>query len=916
MTIRFFSFFLITTFLIISCQTTNRFAIKQVPLTPEQEQSKKTIKEWEEYMGLLDNGNVSIETVLRLSDEYFAAKEILHGRAMEDFEQNWQYYQEGKIIQEPQQPVQDYSGTVKYLRKIVAKYRYGSGADSLRYILAYALYEDGQWNEAAALYESLLNDFPGSSYTMEISFRLAEFYFETGQTGEAIQNYNRIVEQAGSIFYDQSLYKLGWTYYKAEEFKNSADTFMLLLDKSWEGELKKGGLMEETISSMTMALNHFKGMDNITRYLQSKGLKDYTPIVIKMLAERIFEEGRYATAISVYKGFIKLFPNAVNLPFIYEEMARLYDIVDDDENGVKTREEMVRLFNPQSGRYKKVYPAGSKEVDKLVHNASISIAKLYHARGKETQNIPLLRIAARKYKEFLANFPESHENNKITLLLAEAYFDSKMFTKAALEYEKATELYPEGDEKSDVIYSTLLTYEIMFRQTKKNKDKIVNKIDQLLVKYSSSMLNEIKTVKIKERMADMYTELGNYTKARLTLILLAETTASEKTYVTIAELYLKEGDSESAEKVYAKLVEDYKKPVIKKKLSNLRFIIAKKHFEKGEYAIAAKIFDQAYLTLPDSEVGEAALVKLGELHIKAGDSDNLLSTAKRIADNFPDSEKPVSLLVEGGRNIEDTDPLKAAMLYETAASITNKRKEIKALILAASILFENNNNHIKTEELLVKYLKKGKLNPDDEAEALIRLASSQIYNGKKEIAYKTLRKILRKGQSLDGKILAKTRLLLIQKDMDNYLSIKLTQPFEETLQKKTVMLESLLNEASEIIQYKVPEHLPEIFFKMGLVLENFKESLIQSEKPDDLEGEDLEDYIFLLEEKAYPYEEQSLKAYEQSVSLGRDYKSYNKWLMKSLNMLSNMRPALYRRNPGELKPLFIQQKAVSLEITL
>ncbi len=916
MAIRFLSF-IITLFFLVSCQTTNRFAIKRAPLTPEQEQSKKKIMEWKEYMGLLENGDIStgaVETVLRLSDEYFAAEEILYGRAMEDFEQRWLYYKEGKIIQEPEQPVRNYAAPIKYFRKIIDKYRYGPGADAIRYILAYSLYEDGKWNDAAAIYESLLNDFPESSYAMETSFRLAEFYFETGQSGEAIEHYKKILNRSDSTFYDQSLYKLGWTFYKAEEFRNSVDTFMLLLDKNWEGKLKKGGLMEETISSMTMALNHFKGMDHIIRYLQAKGIRDYTPLVIKMLAERIFDEGRYSAAISVYKGFIRLFPDAASIPFIYEKISGIYDMIDDEENSVKTKEEMVRLFNPQSVRYREIFPTGSKEVDKLVHDSSISVAKIYHAKGKDSRNIRPLLTAIKKYKEFLSYFPESSENKKITLLLADAYFDAKMYTEAALRYEMSAELYPEGPEKSDIIYSALLTYEILFRKTKDNKDKIVSKIDQLLFKYSNSMLDETKTLKIKERMADMYAELGNYAKARSTLVMIAEAAGSERIYIKTAELYLKEGDFESAEKIYAKIVHDYKDPVIRKRLSNLRLAIANKHFKEGKYAIAAKRLEQAYLISPDSELGEAALVKLGELYIKTGDSDNILSTARRIAGKFPGSERPVSLLVEGGRSIEKADPLKAAMFYETASAITNKEKYGKALILAASILFEENRRYDKTEELLLKYLNSNSLDPAEEADALLRLASSLLHNGKNEAAYQTLRRILKKQTQLDADILAETRLMLMQEDMDKYLSIKLAQPFEKTLHKKTVMLEALLNEATEIIQYKIPDQLSEVFFKMGLILENFKDSLIQSERPADLTGEDLEDYDFLLEEKAYPYEEQSLKAYEQSVTFGREYRSYNKWLMKSLEMLSNMRPALYRRNPGELRPVFIQPEAVSLDM--
>jgi len=366
MVVRCSSLIFIICFFLLSCQTTQKVAIKEGSVTPEQEYARKKIREWEEYMSLLEYGDASIETVLRLSDEYFMAKEVLHEREMEDYELKRQFYQLDKIKSEPEEPLPDYALPVKYFKKLANEYRYGAGADALRYILAYSLYEDGKLNEAVPLYESLLTNFPESDYRMETTFRLAEFYFETGQYGEAIDKYNGILRDLNSGFYEQSLYKLGWAYYKTGEFENSVDSFISILDRRWDGEFKKGGLMEEAASSMTMALNHFKDMGQVINYLKSKGLRDYTPSIVKRLAERISEEGRYAEAVSAYRGFMHLFPDAVDIPFVYEEISRLYEFIDDEENSLKTREELVLLFNPKSGRYRRIYPKGSEPVDKLV----------------------------------------------------------------------------------------------------------------------------------------------------------------------------------------------------------------------------------------------------------------------------------------------------------------------------------------------------------------------------------------------------------------------------------------------------------------------------------------------------------------------------------------------------------------------
>jgi len=916
MVVRCSSLIFIICFFLLSCQTTQKVAIKEGSVTPEQEYARKKIREWEEYMSLLEYGDASIETVLRLSDEYFMAKEVLHEREMEDYELKRQFYQLDKIKSEPEEPLPDYALPVKYFKKLANEYRYGAGADALRYILAYSLYEDGKLNEAVPLYESLLTNFPESDYRMETTFRLAEFYFETGQYGEAIDKYNGILRDLNSGFYEQSLYKLGWAYYKTGEFENSVDSFISILDRRWDGEFKKGGLMEEAASSMTMALNHFKDMGQVINYLKSKGLRDYTPSIVKRLAERISEEGRYAEAVSAYRGFMHLFPDAVDIPFVYEEISRLYEFIDDEENSLKTREELVLLFNPKSGRYRRIYPKGSEPVDKLVHSASIFTAKLYHAKGKEAKDMQILNKAATLYLDLLTYFPESPERNRATLLLAEAYFDAENFPGAAAWYEKAAELYPKGDDRGDAIYSAILTYEILFQQPGDNKGEFLNKIERLLPKFSAAVSDKGRTVGIMERMADMYAELGAFDKARSTFTSLAESGAAEKYYLKIAELHLREGNLDRAEEIYVKLIKDSKNSSIKEKLSTLRLKIAERYLESGELDIAAGKFNQAYLTLPASKAGEEALIKLGYLHVRMGDTESLLKTANRIAGRFPHSDKPVSLLVEGGKNIEKDQPAKAAALYIAAASMTSGQEDADKLTLAAIILFEKNNRYDKSEELLYRYLQSSRLSPEDEAEALYMLAYAQIYNGKKESGYETLRNLLKKNHPAGARVLAKARLLLLQEGIDSYMTIKLAQPFEKTFKKKAALLESLLKEAADIVTYKIPEHLPEIFFKMGLVLGSFKDSIIESERPVDLSAEDLEDYNFLLEERAYPYEEQSVKAYEKALALGIEYKAYDEWVMKSLGMLSNIRPALYRRELGAERstPVFNHAEAVYMEL--
>ena len=108
--------------------------------------------------------------------------------------------------------------------------------------------------------------------------------------------------------------------------------------------------------------------------------------------------------------------------------------------------------------------------------------------------------------------------------------------------------------------------------------------------------------------------------------------------------------------------------------------------------------------------------------------------------------------------------------------------------------------------------------------------------------------------------------------------------------------------------------MPEIFFQMGRAIEDYRDSMIHSERPKELSNEELEEYNFLLEEKAYPYDDQAVKTYNRSIEAAIKNMIFNEWMDKSLKRLVDLRPALYKREikEKELKPVFIKPEPVSM----
>ena len=75
----------------------------------------------------------------------------------------------------------------------------------------------------------------------------------------------------------------------------------------------------------------------------------------------------------------------------------------------------------------------------------------------------------------------------------------------------------------------------------------------------------------------------------------------------------------------------------------------------------------------------------------------------------------------------------------------------------------------------------------------------------------------------------------------------------------------------------------------------FSNSLLQSERPGDLSAAERADYDLVIEEEAYPFEEQALEIHEKNFELFAGG-VHNDWVQQSLDKLVTLMPGRYARN--------------------
>src|ERR1700735_3044845 len=136
--------------------------------------------------------------------------------------------------------------------------------DSVLYQLARAYELNAQPDKALAALDQLVASYPHSHYIDEAQFRRGELLFSDKAYPKAQAAYEAVIKVGStSAFYDQSLYKHGWSLFKQGENERSFDSFADVLDSVLVSKRNPSELVElETLSRPNRELveDTFRGL--------------------------------------------------------------------------------------------------------------------------------------------------------------------------------------------------------------------------------------------------------------------------------------------------------------------------------------------------------------------------------------------------------------------------------------------------------------------------------------------------------------------------------------------------------------------------------------------------------------------------------------------------------------------------------
>src|SRR5580658_9212245 len=161
--------------------------------------------------------------------------------------------------------------------------------DQVLYQLARAYEVTGQADPALATLDQIVRRYPKAPELAEVQFRRGELLFSAKRYPEAEQAYAAVIARGPSSgFYQQGLYKHGWSLFKESRAEDGLASFGGVLDHELgtlgggRGGVPLGGLkradrelVEDTLRVMSITFSYDEGAASLEKYLQAHGERAY-----------------------------------------------------------------------------------------------------------------------------------------------------------------------------------------------------------------------------------------------------------------------------------------------------------------------------------------------------------------------------------------------------------------------------------------------------------------------------------------------------------------------------------------------------------------------------------------------------------------------------------------------------------------
>lgn len=821
----------------------------------------------------------------------------------------------------------NYAEAIELYAAVLKNAQTGPERADAYYNLAKAYDMNGQRDVSVATLRRLVDQYPGSPSTAEAFFRIAEHEFSTGHYAAAADHYAAVVKLEGNQeFRDQSLYKQGWSLYKASDYSAAQSIFFQVLEElqpkagSHDKHVRQNALklMEDTFSIISLGFIQQDGPKSVEQYFKQVGPKKYEADVYMNLGQTYLAKRLYRNGAETFDFFVAKHPFDSRAPEFSSATIKAYQDGGFPSEVIPAKESFIKHYDPSSEFWAKADASTRAGILPLLQSHIIDLAKYWHALAQHSKKDSDYLKAAGWYRQHLALNPPEAEAITINQLLAEALFAAKKFDAAIVEFEKTAYHYPGNTKGQDSAYFALLAY----NEQEKELQGSAEAQNAWWARRAASIYHYAAVFPADSNAALVLQGLTNDQIARKDLagamksagmILQLQPPAPEavqkEAWMVMADGEFDLDHPEAAEFAYGRVLA----------YTDLDALQRRKYQDR----LTASVYKQAEKLKAANNVDGAVAAYLRaasvavDLKFKASaefDAATMYLNAERYAaavpmlvafrNAYPDNELNATIPEKLALSYEKTGQLSlAAAEYENISARnakTNPELGREALFTAAE-MYDKAARPDESARVYRHYVGAYPTPADIHMEATYRLYTYYDKQANTSETQHWLQAMARAHDNAGADNTARTSYLgamakfrLSQPLYDDFAAIALRQPLKPNLGRKKVAMQKALDAYAKVAAIGVAEFTTASNYQIAEIYRKLAADLMASERPKGLSELELEQYSILLEEQSTPFEDKALDLYMANANLARQ-NIYDDSVRKSFDALARLSPGRYNK---------------------
>jgi TolA-binding protein len=832
-------------------------------------------------------------------------------------------------------------GTIDMYEGLLKAYPNYPKNDLVLYQLARAYEAEGRIDESLATLDRLIEEYPRTAHLDEAQFRRGETLFVQKRYRDSERAYAYVLGVGeSSAFYEQSLYKHGWSLFKQQEYDDSMESFFTLLDRQLGTDNDASGdrdpavlyaamgraqqeLIDDTFRVLSIGFSYLDGPESISRHFSRSGARPYSFIAYTNLGDLYLEQERYQDAAEAYHAFVELDPYHAKAPLLQVEVIEAFKKGEFADLVLDGKENFVETYGPGSPYWQRFTFEQQPEVVAHLKSNVTDLAAYHHAEAQKTRDAREYASAARWYRTYLQSFPDDANAAQTNFLLAEVLYESGSFRDAAFEYERTAYAYPFHDNAGEAGYAALLAYA-------KHEDELTGTpraewhrraIDSAL-KFAETYPTHVQAAGVQTDAAEKLFALGEFGRARdvgqqvVARVPPVEPELQRTAWTVIAHSEFDLHDFAAAETAYVQLLGVT--PVVDPQRGEITERIASSIYKQGEQArtagqldVAVDHFMRVGQAAPASSVRATAEYDAGAALMQMGDWNRATTVLEGFRTAFPNHALAADVTTKlAVAYVEAGNSARAASEFERIADGDGPVEVKREALWRSAELYESTGQSVAAAIALGRFVERYPTPVAEAVEARQKLIDLSGAAGNHAERAHWMQDLVAADAAAGAErtdrtryLAAKAQLELAAPTRDAFLGTRLVVPLEQSLEAKQARMQDALSAYGKAADYGVAEVTTAANYEIAELYHALSKDLYASERPPELTTEELEQYDILLEEQAFPFEEEAIELHETNAARTTQG-IYDEWVRKSFTALAELSPGRYAK--AEIGETFVE----------